>query len=228
MKKNPYKSDPYDLFEFFKKEEQKKEIKELKYKEKNKEKYINEIFKLYYDLLKNYILNFPTKKSGGHKASAMASYLSIKDFIKKHFEGKCVVSGPNVFIKGNTREFDCLLLKGKSINEGFYDEKEVYAAIELKVSGFFHDKEKGFIKSFYKDLLKSETEYLNEIPFLYIAFCEGTNNSNSYYEDSYKALKKIKENKNINLFFVTVKKRGSRYTIPYDYDLEAIISKIIS
>ena len=98
----------------------------------DKKKYINGLFKTYYDSIIQYFKDNSNYYSIS-KVTAMSSYLNAK----KYFEDKDkIVSNPNVFIKDFHLEFDLLLLK-KGVNKRkfIFNLDEVEAIVELKSNG---------------------------------------------------------------------------------------------
>ncbi len=113
-----------------------------KYKEKynaylknvncNKEKYINGLFKYYYNSLIQF-LNDNSNYYSISKITALSSYIIASDFFKKAHKN---ISLPNVFIRDFNIEFDMLLVKNNYNKHKFiYELNEVDTIVELKSNG---------------------------------------------------------------------------------------------
>jgi len=117
--------------------------------EDNKDKYINGLFKYYYESMIQLFNDNNTFQSVG-KITAMSSYIIAKSFFKKK---KKIVSYPNVFIKNFNAEFDMLILKkGIKANKYVYEMDEVEAIVELKSNGIIaYGKDDKIKKADYND-----------------------------------------------------------------------------
>lgn len=232
-----YSNDQYQLFRLLNEQELKKTDRiDFKYKSDNIRNYANSIFKIYYDHLKYYFNNFSDvelaklKKGARNKAIAMASYLSLRDYINNRYSDYCVVSEPNVFIKNVFIEYDFLILKkGVNINQGYYEQSDVYAVVEIKTSGYFPSNSKNITRDF-EELIINETANI-DVPLLYIALHEGSscgrkgNKAHYFYE---QCLKVLETNKNkVDGLFVAIKVGNSQFVVPYNYDFDNIIEEII-
>lgn len=233
-----YPENPYNLFRFLTTEELNIDIrKQYRYKNNNIDEYANSIFKIYYNHIKYYLSNFhdynyqTMKKGLRNKSTAMVSYLAIKDYLENKYKDRLIVSESNVFIKNNFTEYDFLILKTETkINRGCYEENDIYAAVEIKTSGFFPSKSQNFNEEF-EELIQKETHNLN-VPLLYIAIHEGSScgkknkNSNYFYENSLDIIKKY-SNKIYGLF-VAIKVGNNQFIVPYDFNLDNTINEIIN
>lgn len=100
--------------------------------ENKKDKYINGLFKYYYESIIQLFKDNNNYYSIS-KITAMSSYIIAKNFFENKGNN---VSFPNVFIKDFNIEFDMLLLKDKVNNNKYmYELDEVESIVELKSNG---------------------------------------------------------------------------------------------
>jgi hypothetical protein len=205
--------------------------KDLTKKEKNK--YLNGLFRIHYKSIEYYINNYFNKgklKSKNtktiydtleNKFSAYCSYQAVKEIFK---ENKFNISQLDCFIKGHRLEYDALILKDNvNPNNRLYEESDVLATIELKTSGFFSKKEQ--IKKDFKKYM--EQEHIEGIPHIYITLHEKISD-NKETINFYGITKEFFE-KNKNEYYgiyCKLKKTNEYITIPKEYDLEKIIKNI--
>lgn len=234
---NKCSTNQYDLFKILDNDERDIPIrKKFKYKNENISEYVNSLFRIYYNHIKYYISNFNNakldslKKGTRNKAIAMASYLSIRNYINYRYKEQCVVSEANVFIKNIFTEYDFLILKKDvKINQGYYEPNDVYAAVEIKTSGFFPSNSQNIVKDF-NDLIVGETTYI-DVPLIYIAIHEGSSCGNKkeqahyFYEECLNVIKKSK--KKVYGLFIAIKVGNHQFIVPYDFDFDSVIREII-
>lgn len=194
---------------------------------KDKEIFINGLYKINYDFI-NYYLNYHffklgkeyTKKGSNKiyynvpeaKFSAFCSYLAIKDtFISKGYN----ISQLDCFIIGERLEYDALLLKKDiSPNKRIYSKNEILATIEIKTSGYFNNSIKK-VKKDFTDYMNSQK--IDNIPHIYISVHE----TSIYYN-------RIHSKFNSTSFipmFCKIKETNDYITIPYEYDIEKLLIK---
>ena len=227
----------------------KDKLKKLKYDSNNlkniKDKYLSGLFKIYYDsIMYSSFMNSLPRIEG--KASAMASYIAIKNYLNYYFKKEkldLTVSHPNVFIKNINKEFDALVIKGNKADEYFYDYDDVKTIIEIKSSGFFSAKadlirsyhtkdddtpqEDAFI-DYITDYEKDLTNKQQKIQYIYLSIYESfgqRNTSTHYYEFLLANLLHLDDDKYVGIF-CGLKSDSNRYLIPYEYDIEKILGKI--
>ena len=195
---------------------------------KDKDKFINGLFKINYDSIK-YYLDYHFFKLGKEyiresngkifynvpeaKFSALCSYLAIKDmFLLKGYK----LSPLDCFVLGEKLEYDALVLKeGVSINKRIYSKDEILATIEIKTSGYFSNSIEKIKDDFdeYMDFQK-----IDGIPHIYIAVHESTH----YYKNVYK---KLNEEGFIPMF-CKLKETSDYITIPYEYNFDELLKKM--
>lgn len=205
-----------------------------------KKKYLDNLFKIYYDSIVYFsIINSIDKIEG--KASAMASYISIKNNLNEYFKKKKLnlrISNPNVFIKNINIEFDALIVNSDKENDYFYDLDDVKAIIEIKSSGFFTNKKNLILSQYEKDkedlfisyIIKSHKKISKEkpIPYIYLSIYESfgqRKTSVHYYEFLLANILSLDSKQYIGMFCGT-KKDSKKYLIPYDYDLDYLLKDI--
>lgn len=195
------------------------------------EKYINNgMFELYYRMLvEEAKLN--NKKRIEKKAAAMCSYLATKRVLNDFFDRNdydLEVSNPNVFVKNNNIEYDALIIKKNKNNSHkfIFAESDVVAIIELKTSGYIMPKELLAEGEFIKYIKNSNK--INK-KFIYLSLYESfgsRDNSVHYYEYLLCNLKNRKLKDSYGIFCAT-KKNQKNLLIPYQYDLEETLTKIL-
>lgn len=206
-----------------------------------KDKYINGLFKYYYDSMIQLFKDNNNYNSIG-KVTAMSSYIIAKNFFED--KGK-KVSYPNVFIRDFNMEFDMLLLKSSVENNKYvYDLSEVDAIVELKSNGIIgytkEDKETRWFKSYITfdnnyakkheelytsnlDLHKNYYNAMNQVrqqKYIYFCFYERNTKNTSTYENTYFDI--MLAGKNYTGIYFTVAGDKGTYAIPIDYDIDKI------
>ena len=212
----------------------KEKLKEIKYnssdKHSIKEKYLSGLFKIYYDsLVYSSIINSIERIEG--KANAMASYIAIKNNLDKYLkEKKIAISNPNVFIKDINMEFDALIVNKDSKEKFFFDNDEVNSLIEIKSSGLFLSKDNLIDNGFIKYITSHEKKQQElRKKYIYFSLYESYGQRDSsihYYEFLLANLSTLDKNKYIGVF-CALKKDQNHYLIPYEYDLEKILKRIL-
>ena len=195
---------------------------------KDKERFINGLFKINYDFIK-YYLDYHFFKVGREykskfsnriiyytpesKFSALCSYLAIKDmFLLKGYK----ISTLDCFVSGEKLEYDALVLKKDTpLNKRIYDKDEVLATIEIKTSGYFNDNIKTIEGNFGRYM---DSQKIDEIPHIYIALHELI----GYYKNTHSKF----NNNGLVPMFCKIKETNDYITIPYEYDIDELLNKI--
>lgn len=202
---------------------------------------VNGLFKIYYDSI-IYASIFSSMNRIEGKASAMASYLSIRDNLNKYLNNKKLcISNPNVFIKDINMEFDALIINKEKQNEYFFNIEDIKAIIEIKSSGYISSKE-NLIGSQYLDengnpkqdefikyIKEHEVKHKVTLPYIYLSIYESfgqRKTSIHYYEFLLANILSLDSDKYIDMFCGT-KTDSDYYLIPYHYDLKEIIDKVL-
>lgn len=234
-----YDSNGNNIWEYCKGKDR---LKRKKYsKDKNeseiKKTYLNGLFKIYYDsIVYSCFVNNINKIEG--KLSALTSYISIKNNMDKYLESKNLkISNPNVFIKNVNIEFDALIVNKNVSDEYFFDSSDVKAIIEIKSSGFFCKKDDLIYSKYDSESKDWFIEYITEhekykelanIPYVYLSIYESFGQKKSsvhYYEFLLSNLLSL--NNNYIGMFCGTKKDSNVYLIPYDYDINELLERII-
>ena len=165
-----------------------------------------------------------------NKASAMCSYLAIREMFNRKFRERNLdykISLPNVFIKGINTEFDALIVKDD--NKLIYDFDDVYGMIEIKTKGYFANKNQLMSNTFVNYLSKNKDIMIDKI-FIYLSMYEsfGLKDNSVHYYNYLRANMTSKDLKDfiIGIFCVT-KRKKDELLIPYEYDLDEIIDKVV-
>lgn len=165
-------------------------------------------FKIYYDQLYNWF-KYNSKSKASNKYSAMMTYLSVKDYLKKYH-----VSKPNCFIENCGQEFDMLLLnenysnknegEDENKNEYVYKKENVLAVVELKTSGVMYKKE------------VFKTQVLKNMIIKYILHISNVNISQDEYEE-FEKIKEYEKLKNWFKVFLNKAKISKKEVPPFIY-----------
>ncbi len=228
-----YRENPKDLFRPMDKKELKNYEKTIgkceqtiekykKLKTDDIEKYINKMYKIYYDMLIYTLQNNNTPISN-NKMNAICSYMAIQKNIKGW-----ILSPPNCFIKNIKPEYDAIILEKAQQKEAkyIYDLEEVKATIEIKTGGiiYYNEKSKEYIEQQRKAYTDNpEYNKLNKnIKHVYFSFHESNSQTGKLvYFNIYKDIKKLGED--FIPIFLTTKIKDVQYVIPLDWDLDEIL-----
>lgn len=178
-----------------------------KLSEKELDKYISGLFKIYYDSIK-YIFNMNNAGNIGKKGIAMASYNSIRNnLVKYNF------SEPNVFIRNKMLEYDALILKEKKNDCYYYDCNDILATVEIKSSGYRGSIEN--IADYIEHIsgVGDDKERIEGIVHIYFAIFESLS--------SYKAI--LEKMDNVIIIVCASKKNNNTFIIPKEYDISFIL-----
>lgn len=220
-----------DSPEFKKLEECYKEYKEVPSEEIKNLYFQNGMLKIYYDAVIETLKVNNTKRIAG-KASAMCSYLAIKDYLNNYFEDghEFEVSNPNVFVNNRNTEFDALVVKKAKNNNDkyFFEEDDVEAVIEIKTCGYFSSKDElinvGKKNNGFKEYI--ENGKLENKKYIYFSISESFGSraeSIHFYEYLFSTMSKDKNEFGI---FCGVNKDQNTILIPYEYDLNKLLKEI--
>lgn len=193
----------------------------------------NGLLEMFYDSILK-MNEFTSSEKIENKASAMCSYLVIREMFNRKFQERGLdykISLPNVFIRGINTEFDALIVKNDK--ELIYEVKDVYGAIEIKTKGYFADKEQlrdTNEKSNFITYLSKNKDLFKNKPFIYLSMYEsfGLREDSVHY---YNYLRANISSENLKDFvtgiFCVTKRKKDELLIPYEYDLDEIIDKIV-
>ena len=185
----------------------------------DKIKYFKEYFGFVKDLENT---NSKDNKNSFGKYKAMKFYLLVKKILEENdiFKKKrYLVSEPNVFIEGNSIEYDFLILKDCNINKGIYNVDNVVATVELKNSPI-RAKKDIWKKEIIDDYLEKQIykDKNRDVPHIYICGYESNYNSN-------RKLDMLKRSKIIPFVFFSFNNRN-KYYIDEDINLDKIIDNL--